>query len=60
MNITANQFQQYEDVRLSGVYNMLTEARYAREAAGLTHDEYTYILGHYAELRAQHAGGAPQ
>lgn len=51
MNITGEQFQSYEDVRQSGVYNMIMQASYAREAAGLSREEYQYILLHYRELR---------
>ena len=41
----------YEAVRQSGNYNMLTEAPAAREEAGLTQEEYYYVMDNYESLR---------
>jgi len=41
--LTANDFRAYEEVRLSGQFNMLTESKAAMQIAGL--DRRTYAAG---------------
>jgi len=42
----------YESVRNSGDYNMLTEAGAARDEAGLTIEEYYYVINNYSDLQS--------
>lgn len=42
----------YESVRKSGNYNMLTEAGAARDEAGLTVEEYYYVINNYSDLQS--------
>lgn len=44
-------FKSYEEVRLAGKHNMLTEAKDAKRAAGLTNEEYWYVLENYTAIR---------
>lgn len=46
--ITREDFLNYEKVRKSGKYDMLFSA--AREATGLTEDQYYAIRAHYTQL----------
>lgn len=46
--ITRQDFLNYEKVRKSGKYDMLFSA--AREATGLTEDQYYAIRTHYTQL----------
>lgn len=43
----------YEKVRLSGEYNMITEAGSAMYKANLDKDEYVDVMNNYSELRDQ-------
>lgn len=43
-------FERYEKVRSEGKYNMITEANYAMCDAGLSREEYFYVIKHYMEL----------
>ena len=43
----------YEKVRLSGEYNMITEAGFAMYKANLDRDEYVDVMHNYSELKKQ-------
>lgn len=43
----------YEKVRQSGRYNMITESGYAMRAAGLTREEYFFVIENYTKLRSE-------
>ena len=43
-------WKKYEIVRRSGVYNMITEATFAANAAGLTIEEYKDIINKYVPI----------
>ena len=43
-------FSRYEKVRSSGDYNMKVECIFASNAAGLSADEYWFVLENYEEL----------
>ena len=45
-------FVKYEAVRRSGHYNMLTESGAARDEAGLTHEQYCYVMDNYSYLKS--------
>ena len=45
-------YLRYEEVRQSGLYNMLTEAGEARDASGLNEDEYDYVIQNYSYLKS--------
>ena len=47
---TQGEFAAYESVRLSGLYNMITEASNAAIATGLSSTQYRAVLTHYGEL----------
>ena len=47
-------YNRYEAVRKSGAYNMITDARAAANAAGLTIEEYRYAIKNYTKLREQY------
>ena len=40
----------YERVRKAGRYNMITEARRAQQATGLSIDSYLFVMGNYGDL----------
>lgn len=40
----------FKEVRDSGLFNMITQASQAAQAAGLTMDEYKYVVTHFSEL----------
>lgn len=40
----------YEEVRLSGEYNMMDSN--ARESSGLTEEEYLFVMMNYTELKS--------
>lgn len=42
--------KRYEKVRKTGKYNMILEAPYAAEEAGLTIQEYNYVIKNYKTL----------
>lgn len=42
----------YERVRLSGKFNMITEAHLAAKAAGLTKEEYLAVVKDYGPIKA--------
>ena len=42
-------WKSYEEVRLDGAYNMFDPR--AREAAGLSRDEYLFVMQNYSELK---------
>lgn len=46
-------WKQYENVRKSGQFNMITEADKATVKAGLTWSQYRFIIGNYAGIREQ-------
>ena len=43
-------FAAYEEVRAAGRYNMFSPQ--ARSAAGLSRDEYAFVMKNYSELKA--------
>lgn len=45
-------YRQYEAIRSSGAYNMITEAKDAAKAANLTMDQYKYVVNNYSSLQA--------
>ena len=45
-------YEAYEEVRAGGQYNMFDPR--ARRAAGLTEDEYLFVMENFSELRAVH------
>ncbi len=47
--ITKEKFESYRRVQSSGLYNMVMQANYAMEDAGLTKNEYWDIIKHYGE-----------
>ena len=47
-------YNAYEDVRLSGEYNMFDPN--ARIMSGLSKEEYVYVMNHYSELRNKFGG----
>lgn len=47
-------YNAYEDVRLSGEYNMFDPN--ARIMSGLSMEEYVYVMNHYSELRDKFGG----
>ena len=49
MEITEQQFQAYEDVRVSGVTNMFA-VNVVSDLSGLERNEIIYIILHYEEL----------
>lgn len=44
-------FLRYEEVRKSGQFNMITEARYAMDCANLDEDDYWDIIQNYSKYR---------
>ena len=44
-------FLRYEEVRKSGQFNMITEARYAMDCANLDEDDYWDIIQNYSEYK---------
>jgi hypothetical protein len=49
------QFERYERVRKSGIYNMLADADRAASLGGLSKDEYWHVLKNYRELSGKYA-----
>lgn len=47
-------FERYENVRASGIFNMITEATPAMSVAGLTTKDYFYVIEHYSELKEKY------
>lgn len=45
-------FYRYEQVRRSGKYNMIMEARFAMIEAGLSAKDYANTIRHYSEYRS--------
>lgn len=43
-------FENYERVRKSGVYNMIMQANEAATDAGLTMDQYMFVINNYSDL----------
>lgn len=43
-------FKAYVTVQVEGKFNMLYEAEQARESAGLTREQYTYVVQNYRAL----------
>lgn len=43
-------FNMYYEIQMSGKYNMVTQATTASMEAGLTIDEYVYVINNYDEL----------
>lgn len=52
--INKERFLRYEKVRLSGKYNMITDANNARVKAGLTLEEYFEIIKNYSTYRKKY------
>ena len=46
-------WKQYEKVRQSGEFNMITECDKAANKAGLDWKHYRFVLGNYSNLRDQ-------
>lgn len=46
-------FAAYEEVRQLGCYNMIMQADLAMKAAGLTKDQYMFVIKHYKALSKQ-------
>jgi hypothetical protein len=44
-----NNYKSYESIRKAGLYNMFDSR--ARTAAGLTKDEYLFVMENYSELK---------
>lgn len=47
-------YVQYEEVKQLGLYNMVLQANLAMQTAGLTKDQYIFVLQHYTELKQQY------
>ena len=47
-------YKKYERVRQSGRFNMITEANYAAIAAGLSLEEYMFVIKNYNKLKEQY------
>lgn len=47
LEVTKEEFQSYERVRKSGLYNMMMEAPFAAEAADLPNTRYWKVLKNY-------------
>ena len=56
MEITKEEFDRYETVRESGLYNMIMNAHDAMLAAGLHRDKYIEIQKNYTVLREKFYG----
>ena len=56
MEITKEEFDRYETVRESGLYNMIMNAHDAMLAAGLHRDKYIEIQKNYTALREKFYG----
>ena len=54
MEISKEQFQQYRDVKDSGMFNMFDPN--ARACTDLTKNEWISILKNYSELKQQYEG----
>lgn len=48
MKITKEMFLRYEEVRLSGKYNMIMDSELARNKASLSKEEYLEIIRRYS------------
>ena len=49
--ITEGQFREFERLRLSGEYNMVTEYEVVMNMLDLTKDEYIDLLSNYDDVR---------
>ena len=49
--ITEGQFREFERLRLSGEYNMVTEYEVVMNMLDLTKDEYIDLLANYDDVR---------
>lgn len=49
-------FEAYEKVRQSGIYNMITDASKAAVIAGLSLDRYYWLIDNYSELKQKYGG----
>lgn len=47
-------FERYENVRSSGIFNMVTEAIAAMSVAGLDEEQYFYVINNYSKLKEQY------
>lgn len=57
MNFTKqqlNDFYSYELIRKTNKYNTMADSVAAQRAAGLTTDEYWFVLENYTELKKAH------
>lgn len=43
-------FRAYQEVQKSGEFNMITEALKASKRAGLSIDQYQYVIDHFEQL----------
>ena len=54
--ISQEDFQAFEDVRVSGAFNMMTHATDAAYDAGLDRATYMSVLTHYGALMVKYPG----
>lgn len=47
-------FESYVAIQVEGNYNMLSEAEQARKAAGLTKEQYAYVVQNYRALNERY------
>ena len=47
-------YKKYEQIRQSSRFNMITEANYAAAAAGLSLEEYMFVITNYNKLKEQY------
>jgi len=52
--ITEGQFREFERLRLSGEYNMVTEYEIVMDMLDLTKDEYIELLANYDDVRDEY------
>ena len=54
INITEEQWEEYRDIQMSGLYNMFDPN--AREATSLSKSQWIYIMGNYEKLEEKYEG----
>jgi len=52
--ITEGQFREFERIRLSGEYNMVTEHEIVMNMLDLSKDEYIDLLANYDDVRDEY------
>ena len=50
--ISKEKFKAYEEVRRSGMFNMMTDSESARKYASLSREDYVTIISNYSKLKA--------